>query len=358
MKKVIIGITLCLMLLIYINAYPQENQNIPFSSLLTVKYQNGYILINFDPLKDQSYNYKIYRSTSALLKTIDLTDKNLIKIIKSSDLPFKDIPEKDGNYYYAVIATKNGHDFKKLIPLQNTLIHPVDFSPAPGIVKINKIVNQEDDKISIYINPVYKSWKYFLFISNKKINNLEKLKPNQIIVGPANNFSIKIKRGLDYFFAVTVQNRLGVKNEKLSPGYNLTIKPFKLKKILQPQVQVKKLPPTEEKKIKKELPKKIKKIKKVPSKNKIKTSTIINRTISLYFLRGKYRRTIQELNWTLKAYPTTGREKSKIYFYLGQSYFYIKNYKKALKYFILCKDFPYYKREADTWIDRILKKIN
>ena len=346
MIKKTITTLLSLILLTTASLYSQENNNIPFPSLLMVKYQKGYVLINFDPLKDPSYSYKIYRSNSAILKDSDLTDKNLVKIIKSSDLPFKDVPDKDGKYYYAVIATKNGKDFKKIIPLQNTTIYPVDFSPYPRTVKIKKIVKKKDNEIEINIDPVHKNWKYFLYISNKKIENLGSLKSKQIIIGPRNIFNIKIHTGMDYYFAVIVQNRLGIKNDELSPGNNVTIKPFKLK-------EIKQISKSTEKKKKNLVGKP-----KLLHRSKPKTKTIINRTISIYFVKGNYKRTIQELNWILKTYPTDSKQKSNIYFYLGQSYFYIKNYAKAVKYFILCKDYPYYREEAEAWIDRVLGKIN
>ena len=365
MKKLIkelIGILIYLIMFGFTNLYSQELDPIFFPSLITVRYQGGYILINFEPLKDSNYNYKIYRSTSAILKDTDLTNANLIKTIKSKDLPFKDKPENEGRYYYAVIASKNNKDFKKLIPLQNTLIYPVVFSPLPKPVKITKISRQKDNIIYIYINPVNKNWKYFLYIDSKKITNLKGKKPKQTITGPKNFFRLEIEKNIYYFFAVTVQNNLNIKNNTLLPNQNVTINPYKIRETKQktstskPKQIIKK----NDKKIsitpqKKEI---YKVKKKSINKQKPSTKTMISRTVSLYFNRNKYKRTIQELNWILKTYKSNNKEKSKIYFYLGQSYYYIKNYKKALKYFIMSKEYPYYIKESNVWIDRVLQKVN
>ena len=99
---------------INIKTKSQIINQIPFVSLLAVKYDKGAASINFKPLKDPSYSYKIYRSTTAILKEFDLSTSNLIKVIKGKDLPFKDIPNAEGIYYYAVIVTRNGQDYKNL----------------------------------------------------------------------------------------------------------------------------------------------------------------------------------------------------------------------------------------------------
>ena len=88
MKKLIkelIGILIYLIMFGFTNLYSQELDPIFFPSLITVRYQDGYILINFEPLKDSNYNYKIYRSTSAILKDTDLTNANLIKTINNTN---------------------------------------------------------------------------------------------------------------------------------------------------------------------------------------------------------------------------------------------------------------------------------
>ena len=216
--------------------------------------------------------------------------------------------------------------------------------------------------IYIYINPVNKNWKYFLYIDSKKITNLKGKKPKQTITGPKNFFRLEIEKNIDYFFAVTVQNNLNIKNNTLLPNQNVTINPYKIRETKQktstskPKQIIKK----NDKKIsitpqKKEI---YKVKKKSINKQKPSTKTMISRTVSLYFNRNKYKRTIQELNWILKTYKSNNKEKSKIYFYLGQSYYYIKNYKKALKYFIMSKEYPYYIKESNVWIDRVLQKVN
>ncbi|KKL19166.1 hypothetical protein LCGC14_2468230, partial [marine sediment metagenome] len=58
----------------------------------------------------------------------------------------------------------------------------------------------------------------------------------------------------------------------------------------------------------------------------------------------------------LKKENLTAAEKAVIHFYMGQSHYYLGNYKEAIKYFILSKEATKYKNMSEIWIDRSLAK--
>ena len=348
-----------------------ENTNEIFPKLLSVTYKNGKLEIRFEPLKNEAITYKIYRSTSPILGRTDLEESKLVGTIAKSDLPFFDTPEMDGRYYYAVIAVLNKKDIFKLVPLQNTLMYPVEYSPYPKPVKIIKIAKSSNTGINIYFGPVKKDWQYSLYISTDTIDNktVKLLKPYQVLKperdADTSMFSINIEPDKKYYFAITVTNRLGVTNDTLIKGENLTITPYSIPKKLKSETKpeskqksvvtnVAKTPSkTEEKKVLKR-----KKITKAPVKKKsVNIDLIIKNTAKYYFNRGNYSRTIRELKYVDYKYKLTPGQKAKIYYLIAQSYYYLGNRKKALKYFILCKDYPLFRKESEGWINRILEEI-
>ncbi len=349
-----------------------ENTNEIFPKLLSVKYKNGKLEIKFEPLKNEAITYKIYRSTSPILGKTDLEESKLVGTITKSDLPFFDTPEMDGRYYYAVIAVLNKKDIFKLVPLQNTLMYPAQYSPYPKPVKIIRIAKSSNTGINIYFGPVKKDWQYSLYISTDTIDNktFKLLKPYHVLKpkrdADTSMFSINIEPDKKYYFAITVTNRLGVTNDALVKGENLTTTPYSIPKELKSEIKpeskkqksvvtnVAKTPSkTEEKKVSKR-----KKVTKAPVKKKsVNIDLIIKNTAKYYFNRGNYSRTIRELKYVDYKYKLTPGQKAKIYYLIAQSYYYLGNRKKALKYFILCKDYPLFRKESEGWINRILEEI-
>ncbi len=342
--------------------FAQENIQTDFPTLISTKYIKGYIEIKFEPINDTTAKYKIYRSKNPILSINELKKSSVIKIINKNEIPFKDKPPADGKYYYAVTTIKNNKEILKLVPLQNTLVFPVSYAQYPESVRIFKIENNKS-KVKIYFGPLIKGMKYNLYVSKNIINkeSLKVIKPVSEKKAEKNekidHFTISLKEGV-YYFAITVENSLGVKNDTLITNNNLVKYTFTPEKKQKSLAKTKKEVITTEKPIVKTFNKKEQSIKKsVKSTKKIDIDAKIKWVLKRYFKRGFYNKTIQELKYILKRYNLNDNQKATSYYFIAQCYYYLGKKKRAIKYFILCKDYPYLKTESEGWIDRILNEL-
>jgi len=334
MKKFIFLIFIIITYNLSNTALAEENPQTSeiFPSLIKVIYENGEILIEFEPVKDENIKYNIYRSkTSPIIKT-NIIDAKLLKEITKNKIPFKDIPENDGKYYYAATAVKDGKEYLNLVPFQNTIVNPIDFSPFPKTVEEIDIKIIKDTDIEIKYSPVIKTYTYKLYSSSDKITDINGLHALKIQNGNKDSFNVTIEKNTPYYFLITNVNRLGIENNSIILGKNENIKPFMIKKL----EEIKK--------------------KEVKRKIIITNKNLITMNLKNNFYKNNYEKALNEFFSILKRKTLNTSEKETVYFYMGQCYFYLGDYRKAIKYFILSK--ITFKGQSEAWIDRCLERID
>lgn len=314
--------------------YPQEPEETSYPTLISVRYENGKVTINFEPLEDEDIKYRIYRSLKPLRTETDITEDLLISEITKNDIPYSDSPKDDGLYYYAVTSLKESREYKSLVLLQNTILRPLDFSPFPDAIQSIEIKPEDNQSIDIYFKPVNPNYSYHLYKNSAPIMDVQGIEPEGTLVGKEDHFPLKIEKNTQYFFLITSVNRLGVENKGISPGKNQNSEPYILKE-MEKKVQIPITKP----------------------KRELTNEELILSNLKSFFFRGNYKKAIDNFLVILKRRQLSQGEKAKVYFYMGQTYFYLGDYKKAVKYFILSKELPEYQDKAEIWIDRTLDKI-
>jgi hypothetical protein len=303
-----------------------------YISLIITKYSGGTITINFEPLESEDVRYRIYRSKTPILAETDLDNAKLIAEINARALPIEDNPGSDGKYYYAVTVME---EFIELIPYLNTMVKPIDFSPIPNSITTLdiKLVSQREEEtpqIELMFHPVDENLSYYLYQSDSKFEKIEGNLPLAKISGGKDRFRLTVERSTPYYFAVTTVNRLGVENNSLRFEENTNSMPFII---------------GEEKKTEKV-------VFKPPSSREL-----IERNLKQNFYRGQYNKTLDTFQSILEKHKLSSVEQGMVYFYVGQSYFYLRNYQKAVKYFVMSKEEPAYKAMSQEWIERSLQHI-
>ena len=327
------------------NSYAQET---PFTVMspfrISPKYENGLILLTFEPVPGTDIRYRVYRSTEPMITEADLQAVSVVAEITADRLPLTDNPAEDGRYYYAVTAVTGGNEIVNLIPYQNTTLKPVRFSPLPEPVRAVKIIPPDDPAeelmVSIRFEYPEEGLSYNLYTSGEPRTDLNGLLPVKTLEDTTDGdkkkktgeFVIKVETDRPYYFAVTSVNGLGAENRSLNIGRNTSSSPLI---VLRPKKKVKK--PTVRKKTNRE---------------------IIEDNLRNNFYRGKYKNALNVFENHLKTMRLTSNETALVHFSMAQCFFYLKQYDRAVKYFILSKEDDAFGEMADAWTDRCLEKIN
>ncbi|MBN1898753.1 MAG: tetratricopeptide repeat protein, partial [Spirochaetes bacterium] len=156
----------------------------------------------------------------------------------------------------------------------------------------------------------------------------------------------------EYYYAITTVNQAG-ENLSLIPDGNYTTVAVGIKEEQKPEpvIEEKKEEPVEEKPVIKKVVKPKPKVKK---KKAVDYSVKLEKVIHDYYYKSEYEKAVKDLNWILKK-SSSQRVKNKANLFLGKSYFYTGEYKKALNIFIILK--PVYPDEASFWIQQVLRKL-
>jgi tetratricopeptide (TPR) repeat protein len=96
----------------------------------------------------------------------------------------------------------------------------------------------------------------------------------------------------------------------------------------------------------------------VGPRKKITNEELIRNNLSNNFYRGNYQKALDTFLPILGKSDITVTEMAMGHFYMGQCYFYLGNYKNAVKYFILSKELQQFKNRSEVWIDRCLERID
>lgn len=316
-------------------------ESVSYITMLRASYTQGSIIIDFEPLIEKNIRYKIYRSGEAIKSEKELVKAVPVAEIAASELPFRDIPDKDGTYFYTVTHIRNGVEEALIIPYHTTTPHPVDFSPLPEPVEEFRITPSRESEpgkwiIKINFKPSFDQNTYHLYIRSEKLEGVVEGTPSLSVSGRTGQFSTIVNEDKPYYFIITTVNRLGVENPVVIPGRNENEKAF----ILGPSIkaQYAKKP--------------------IPLKKTLSPGDLIDINIRNNFYRGNYSRAFNEFKNLLKRDGLTNYQIALIHFYMGQCLFYMKKPREALRYFILSKDFPSNINPGDAWIDRCLENLN
>jgi len=317
-----------------------------FVTLISTRYDQGIISLNFEPIQGENLRYRVYRSTTPIISRADLEKAAFIIEITAEELPVRDEPESDGRYYYAVTVTE---EFPNLVPYLNTTTKPIDYAPIPEVIDTFEIlrIDKVDDsnyRMAVRFIPAREELAYNLYRSKLPIDILESAELVASVTGADEQFVITVQENVPLYLAITAINRLGVENKTLIPGRNLTSAPFTLE-TRKPVITEKKK--EEEKKEKRPTPK--------PSMPA--AQTIIDRTLRNSFYRGNYKETLRAFESLLQRNDLTRKERGQVAFYTGQSYYYLGEYKKSIRYFVLSKEIDEYREPADVWIERSLNRL-
>ncbi len=297
-----------------------------YPTLISATYQMGKILIDFEPVDADGVTYRIYRSNQQMASYADLSAGECITEISSNALPFQDEPEGDGKYWYAVSVKTEKEEHSKIVPYQSATGSPVDFSPFPRPVEELDIAPESERSVQILFTPLRLDYTYRLYVRNEEFIDTAGLKPVKDVKGN-NRITHRIEQDRPYFFLITTMNRLGVENTDIVSGKNMNESAF---------ILVKKTP------------------KPLPQGPTLQQR--IERTLQFSFYRGNYSEALRVFQSMLKE-ELTSSERGAVHFYIGQCFFYLGEYEKAIKHFILSKESDTYKSSAAVWMERCIDRI-
>jgi tetratricopeptide (TPR) repeat protein len=315
-----------------------------FVTLLSPKYEEGSIRLSFEPVQEKNLRYRVYRSTKPIISAADIEGAEFIAEITAEDLPLYDKPVSEGRYYYAVTVTE---EFPELVPYLNTTTKPVDYAPLPEVIDNFEILQLGPDtgpqrRIALRFTPARPEYAYNLYTSKLPIEDLNDAQLSASVSGADGQFEITVDRDAPLYLAITTVNRLGVENETLIAGRNLTPAPIapapaaiaekkEERKVKEPAAAAAPAPPS--------------------------PRVVIDRTLKNSFFPGLYEKALESFENLLLREDLSSMERAEANFYSGQCYFYLGEYRKAVKRFVLSKNIEDFNKPADAWIERSLSRV-
>ena len=322
-----------------------------FVTLINPKYEDGYISLSFEPIEDINLQYRVYRSDKPIISQSDIEQATLIGEIDVKGIPLKDYPGIDGRFFYAVTVLE---EFPELIPYLNTTTNPIDFSPLPEVIDTFTITpfDMEDGThlLNIQFIPTTVEYTYNLYTNMNPISEVGDISLSSTAPGTVGYFELTVEENSPLFMAITVLNRLGTENKTLIPGRNVTTGPFLIESkegetvVRKPDLAPFQQPTTE---LDEE----------EETAAALSAVELINRNLQSNFYRGNYAEALSNFKTILSRGDLTGEERGFAALYAGQCSFYLRDYRKAIKYFVLSKEAEGYEGMADAWIERSLSRV-
>jgi tetratricopeptide (TPR) repeat protein len=309
-----------------------------FVTLLKPKYEEGFIHLSFEPVRNENLRYRVYRSTKPIISAADIEGAEFVAEITAQDIPLRDEPPAEGRFYYAVTVTE---EFPQLVPYLNTTTKPVDYAPLAEVIDSFETRRLGDQRTVIRFTPARPEYSYNLYTSGTPIKELDEAELAASVSGADGQFEIRAELDRPLFLAITAINRLGVENEILIPGQNVTLTP------LEPLPEPPEVEEEEEPEVEKPPP--------VPPPTPPRV--LIDRALSRSFFQGRYEEALEGFEDLIRRNDLTSSERAEAQFYAGQCCFYLGEYRKAVKYFVLSKEIEEFVRPADVWIERSLNSI-
>jgi tetratricopeptide (TPR) repeat protein len=309
-----------------------------FVTLLKPKYEEGFIHLSFEPVQNENLRYRVYRSTKPIISAADIEGADLVAEITAEDIPLRDEPPAEGHFYYAVTVTE---EFPELVPYLNTTTKPVDYAPLAEVIESFETRRLGDERAIIRFTPARPEYSYNLYTSSVPIKELDEAELAASVSGADGQFEIRVAQDSPLFLAITAINRLGVENETLIPGQNVTLAP------LEPVPKPPEVEEEEEPKVEKP----------PPTPPPTPPRALLDRALRKSFFQGRYTEALERFEDLIRRNDLTSSERAEAHFYAGQCCFYLGDYRKAVKYFVLSKEIEEFVRPADVWIERSLNKI-
>jgi len=125
---------------------------------------------------------------------------------------------------------KNEREYTNLIPFQNTLITPVDFSPFPEMIQGFEVHRLKGPYIELRFQPVRDNYTYNLYRSSQRVTEITEADPVDTVSGSAGAFTVQVAENTPYYFIIIPVNRLWVENPTILIGKNENELPFLIKK--------------------------------------------------------------------------------------------------------------------------------
>jgi hypothetical protein len=328
-----------------------------FVTLISSKYEEGFVSLSFESIKDPNLQYRIYRSDKPIISQADIERSTLIAEISAGEIPLKDSPGIDGKFYYAVTVAE---EFSGLIPYLNTTTSPIDFSPLPGVIDTFNITELDHEngkhRLSIQFIPATDEYTYNLYTGMTLIKKLDDTELRATVTGADGRFELSVQENMPVFMAITALNRLGVENKTLIPGRNVTSEPFLIKDDEGERVVKKsEMEPVQETSPEDREKPKVDELRKVA--RTLSPGKLIEQNLRSNFYTGNYGRALDNFRSILSRGDLTMEERGSATFHAGQCSYYLRDYEQAVKYFILSKEVEGYERMADAWIERSLSRI-
>ena len=322
-----------------------------FVTLINPKYEEGYISLSFEPIEDTTLQYRVYRSDKPIISQSDIERATLIDEISAEGIPLKDYPGIDGSFFYAVTVVE---EFSDLIPYLNTTTNPIDFSPIPEVIDTFTITafDMEDGThlLNIQFVPTTVEYTYNLYTNMNPISEIDDITLSATAPGTVGYIELTVEENNPLFMAITVLNRLGTENKTLIPGRNVTYGPFLIEsKGGETMVRKPEMAPVQQPTTKLD--------EEEETEAALSAAELINQNLRSNFYRGNYAEALSNFKTILGRGDLTGEERGFAALYAGQCSFYLRDYKKAIRYFVLSKDAEGYEGMADAWIERSLSRV-
>ncbi len=328
-----------------------------FVTLISSKYEEGFVSLSFEPIEGPNLQYRVYRSDKPIISQADIERATLIGEISAGEIPLKDSPGVDGRFYYAVTVTE---EFPDLIPYLNTTTRPIDFSPMPEVIDTFNITVLDHEngerRLSIQFIPATDEYTFNLYTGMIPITKLDDTEPYATATGVDGRFELSVQENTPVFMAITVLNRLGVENKTLIPGRNVTSEPF-LIEVEEGETVVRKpeMEPEKETSPEDRGKPEVKEPEKVTGT--LSPGELIEQNLRSNFYTGNYGRALDNFRSILSRGDLTTEERGSAAFHAGQCSYYLRDYEKAVKYFVLSKEAEGYEGMADAWIERSLSRV-
>lgn len=328
-----------------------------FVTLISPKFEEGFVSLSFEPIEDPKLQYRVYRSDKPIISQADIERSTLIGEISAGEIPLKDSPRVDGRFYYAVTVTE---EFPDLIPYLNTTTSPIDFSPLPEVIDTFNITELDHEngehRLSIQFIPATDEYTYNLYTGMIPITKVDDTEPYATVTGDDGRFELRVRENTPVFMAITALNRLGVENKTLIPGRNVISGPF-LIEAEEGETVVRKLEmepvqetgPEDREKPEVEEPRK--------AAGTLSPCELIEQNLRSNFYTGNYGRALDNFRSILSRGDLTMEERGSAAFHAGQCSYYLRDYEEAVKYFVLSKEAEGYEGMADAWIERSLSRV-
>lgn len=323
--------------------------------------EKGKVKINWEPPSTEGIVALIYRDTHIIDSRDKLTSDKFITNIKALAGEFIDTLSESGKYYYAIITTKDKVTNKELIEDQNYISIPVNVEVLklpPAITNISVKLSDDKKRVIIQWQNVSNANEYRIYRANEIIDDTKKLETAQLIgtvkQGEEKFIDNSLATLCKYYYAITTVNDIG-ENPTLIPDKSYTTNPIEIEekeKIIEEVKKVEKPEPAPKPVVKKKPPKPKKR--RIVKKRRINYNAKLEKIIKQSYYAGKYDKSIEALKKIIKSKaPVSVKNKAKLF--LGKSYYYTQQYKKALILFVKLKET--YPEEASFWIKQTLRKL-